>query len=70
SRTKVLEQLINRFPNDWLLPIELFELAKKGNENDLCNAILAHLETIKQNRPEVGHLIDNGVKIASQEIVV
>ena len=70
SRTKVLEQLINRFPMDWLLPIELFELAKKGNENELCNSILAHLETIKQNRPEVGHLIDDGVKIASEEIAV
>jgi len=70
SRTKVLEQLINRFPNDWLLPVELFELAKKGNENILCNAILSHLQTIKENKPELGHLIDDGIKIANDEIVL
>lgn len=63
SRTKVLEQLIDNHPNDWLLPIELYELAFKGNEKTLCNSILNHLETIKQNKPEVGRLIDDGLGI-------
>ena len=63
SRTKVLEQLIEKHPNDWLLPVELYELAFKGNEKKLCESILQHLETIKQNRPEVGKLIDDGLDI-------
>lgn len=63
SRTKVLEQLIEKHPNDWLLPVELYELAFKGDEKTLCDSILKHLETIKQNRPEVGKLIDDGLEI-------
>ncbi len=70
SRTKVLEQLIEKHPNDWLLPIELYELAFKGNETKLCDNILNHLETIKQNKPEVGRLIDDGLEIVRQKIVV
>ncbi len=66
SRTKVLEQLIEKHPNDWLLSVELYELAAKANESNLCKSILNHLETIKQNRPEVGHLIDDGLEIVRQ----
>ncbi|XCF07312.1 aromatic amino acid hydroxylase [Tamlana crocina] len=67
SRTKVLEQLIEKHPNDWLLPVELYELAFVGNEKNLCGSILKHLETIKQNRPEVGHLIDDGLGIIQKK---
>ena len=69
SRTKVLEQLIEKHPNDWLLPIELYELAFIGNEQNLCESILQHLETIKQNRPEVGRLIDDGLGIIEKNVV-
>ena len=70
SRTKVLEQLIETHPNDWLLPVELYELAHKGSEKNLCNGILNHLETIKQNRPEVGKLIDDGLGIVEKDGVI
>lgn len=63
SRTKVLEQLMDKHPNDWLLPVELYELAYKANETGLCKVILSHLEHIKQQNPKVGHLIDNGLEI-------
>ncbi|MDO5968418.1 aromatic amino acid hydroxylase [Flavivirga aquimarina] len=68
SRTKVLEQLIEKHPNDWLLPVELYELASNANETKLSDNILQHLETIKQNRPEVGHLIDDGLEIIKQTV--
>ena len=67
SRTKVLEQLIEKHPNDWLLPIELYELAFIGNETKLCESILKHLEIVKQNRPEVGRLIDDGLGIIKKK---
>ncbi len=70
SRTKVLEELIENHPNDWLLSIELYELAFIGNETKLCESILNHLETIKQNRPEVGRLIDDGLGIVESKIKV
>ncbi|MFD1615526.1 aromatic amino acid hydroxylase [Gelatiniphilus marinus] len=63
SRTKVLEALIKNHHNDWLLPLELYELAFTGNETKLCENIINHLENIKQNRPEVGHLINDGLAI-------
>ena len=69
SRTKVLEALIENHPADWLLPVELYELAFVGNEAKLCEAILNHLETIKQNKPEVGRLIDDGLGIVRKEAV-
>ncbi len=70
SRTKVLEQLIDRHPNDWLLPVELYELAFKGQEKILCESILKHLEFVKQNNPNVGHLIDGGLEIINKSLVV
>ncbi len=70
SRTKVLEELIENHPSDWLLPVELYELAFIGNETKLCESILNHLETIKQNRPEVGRLIDDGLGIIENKIKV
>lgn len=70
SRTKVLEQIIEKHPNDWLLPVELYELAFKGNEHKLCEHILEHLETVKQNRPEVGRLIDDGLAIVEKNGVI
>ena len=68
SRNKVFEQLIINHPEDWLLPIELYELAYKSNEDNLCSNILEHLENIKQNRPEVGKLIDDGLEIITKKI--
>ena len=68
SRTKVLEQLIEKHPNDWLLPLELYELAFLGDEKTLCNSILKHLETIKQNKPQVGKLIDDGLSIIKAQV--
>ena len=69
SRTKVLEQLIEKYPEDWLLPVELYELAFKGGEKTLCEQILIHLELVKRERPEVGHLIDDGITIIEKELV-
>lgn len=69
SRTKILEQIVEHFPEDWLLSVELYELAYKGNEVELCNKILAHLEDVKHNIPENGGLIDNGIAIIINELV-
>ncbi|MFH6772309.1 aromatic amino acid hydroxylase [Gaetbulibacter aestuarii] len=70
SRTKVLEQLINKFPKDWLLSIELYELAFEAQETHLCEQILDHLEAVKQERPQIGHLIDDGLSIIKEKVKV
>lgn len=70
SRTKVLEALMEKHPNDWLLPVELYELSQLDNETELAKKILIHLEKVKQNKPEFGHLIDDGLGIVNSRISV
>ncbi|HBD27109.1 aromatic amino acid hydroxylase [Flavobacterium sp.] len=50
-------------PNDWLLSVEIAELAKKEGNSDLVDKVLNHLEKVKSNRPEVAHLIDGGLEL-------
>ncbi|WP_346882923.1 aromatic amino acid hydroxylase [uncultured Algibacter sp.] len=69
SKNKVLKTLIEKHPNDWLLPIELYELAHLENDHKLCENILLHLEFIKQNKPAVGTLIDDGLDIITNKSV-
>ena len=69
SRSKLFAEFRERFPQDWLLPVELYELAVKGNKQALADDIAAHLETVKEERPEVGHLIDDGLSLAQKDSV-
>ncbi len=50
-------------PNDWLLSVEIAELAKKDGNTDLVDKVLNHLEKVKNNRPEVAHLVDGGLEL-------
>ena len=53
-------------PNDWLLSLEITELAQKENNEDLVSKVLNHLENVKLKRPEVIHLINNGLDLLYQ----
>lgn len=50
-------------PNDWLLCVEIVELAKKEGNSDLVDKVLNHLEKVKSNRPEIVHLVNNGLEL-------
>ena len=50
-------------PNDWLLSLEIAELAKKEGNSNLVDKVLNHLEKVKINRPEIKHLVDNGLEL-------
>ena len=65
SRSKLFEEIKSEFPEDWLLPVELYELAAKGQRKQLAEDIKSHLEEIKKSRPEVGHLIDDGIQLVN-----
>jgi len=69
SRSRLFEEVKTYFPTDWLLPVELYELALSGGREDLAKAILKHLETVKLERPDLGHLIDDGVLLAQLQTV-
>lgn len=69
SRNKVFQALKREHPQDWLLPVELYELAKLGHEAKLQKEILDHLETIKQDNPKLGHLIDDGLRLVEDGVL-
>lgn len=69
SRHKVLEQIQDNFPNQWLLCVELYELAKNSYQDKFAQEIALHLEGIKQREPEVGHLIDDGIDLVQQALI-
>ncbi|WP_343487905.1 aromatic amino acid hydroxylase [Allomuricauda sp. d1] len=69
SRGKVFLELKEQYPNDWLLSVELYELAKKDSNTELAGEILKHLETVKRQNPKVGHLIDDGLALVDQVLV-
>jgi phenylalanine-4-hydroxylase len=59
----VFESVTANHPNDWLLSVEMAELAHKSNDGALQKKIIDHLEKIKIKRPEVAHLITNGLEL-------
>ncbi|HRB70757.1 MAG TPA: aromatic amino acid hydroxylase [Flavobacterium sp.] len=59
----IFETLQNEHPKDWLLSVEIAELAHKNNDHALESKVLAHLEQLKTTRPEVALLISNGLEL-------
>ncbi|MFA7445697.1 MAG: aromatic amino acid hydroxylase [Flavobacteriaceae bacterium] len=57
-------------PNDWLLSVEIAELAHKQNNQDFVEKVLNHLEKVKQNRPQIAHLINNGLELIFEKEMV
>ncbi|WP_324721576.1 aromatic amino acid hydroxylase [Salinimicrobium sp. HB62] len=53
---------------DWLLSVEIFELAH-GNDEKLAREVAEYLDDVKRRRPEVAHLIDNGLELAKPSLV-
>ncbi|MBT8210439.1 MAG: aromatic amino acid hydroxylase [Eudoraea sp.] len=63
SRNKVFNEVKTHYPEDWLLSVELYELAKKNNDISFAEEIAEHLEQVKQLNPKLGHLIDDGLAL-------
>ncbi len=73
SRNKVFKEISNKFTEDWLLCVELYELAKMNpeiqKEQEFASEIKAYLETVKQKNPKVGRLIDDGIELVDKSLV-
>lgn len=68
SRNKVFQEIKSNFPKDWLLAVELYELAKSNHDTAFGNEIKVHLENVKQDNPKVGHLIDDGLGLVDKKV--
>ena len=70
SRHKVFQEICNKYPNDWLLSVELYELAKSNGDIDFAKEIALYLENVKRNNPKVGQLIDDGLQLVDSSFFV
>jgi len=59
----ILSRLKEQHPGDWLLPLEIYEVAGKLELHDLKSEAGHYLEEIKISFPDFAHLIDNGLEV-------
>ena len=55
-------------PNDWLLSVEIAELTHQNNDHEFTDKVVNHLENLKLRRPEVAHLITNGLDLIFDKV--
>jgi len=56
-------------PSDWLLSVEIYELVFHQDPK-LATEVKDHLESLKKSRPDVAHLIDGGLDLIENELVL
>ncbi|UJH92296.1 aromatic amino acid hydroxylase [Antarcticibacterium sp. 1MA-6-2] len=55
--------------SDWLLSVEIFELAVDSDQR-LAKEVKEYLDALKGKRPEISHLIDGGMELINQNLVI
>ena len=60
---EIFKIVTNKYPNDWLLSLEIAEILHLQKSENSFNQVLSHLNNLKINRPGVSHLIDNGLEL-------
>ncbi|HET8754136.1 MAG TPA: aromatic amino acid hydroxylase [Salinimicrobium sp.] len=68
SLEAAFEILQKHHPKDWLLALEIYELAH-GHDEKLANSVLEYLHEMKSQRPNVAHLIDGGIELVDGNLV-
>ena len=63
----IFNEMIDDFPDEWLLSLEIFELATE-NSLEWSKKIQQHLESIKKSNPKKKTLIDDGLILISETI--
>jgi len=66
SPEAVFDILRKHHPTDWLLSIELYEIAVMDDMKKLERDIAEYLTTISTKRPAIKHLIDDGMQLVNQ----
>ncbi|MCI9845510.1 aromatic amino acid hydroxylase [Flavobacterium pectinovorum] len=59
----IFNVLKDKHPNDWLLAVEIIELLIDLESKQLLDQILFHLYHLKSKRPEIAHLITDGLDL-------
>jgi phenylalanine-4-hydroxylase len=62
---EIEKRLESEFGEDWLLPVEILELARANQINgDLEERIVDHLRDLENKKPSLSKLIENGIVLA------
>ncbi len=68
--TKRLEAIFidlqNSFPNDWLLPLEIYELFLIEKNEKMSSHVLNYLNNLSKQK-SIGHLVQDGIKIINSK---
>ncbi|MGI9530700.1 aromatic amino acid hydroxylase [Lutimonas sp.] len=59
---KIFGQLVENYPNDWLLVLEIFELLKRGTDKAFTQHVQSHLKNAYQNT-SIQHLVEDGIRL-------
>jgi len=71
KRVKTIFETVKKdYPTDWLLCLELFELAHQNNMHGLKPLISAHLEHLKLENPKIAHLIADGLALINEPAIL
>lgn len=55
-------------PKDWLLSVEIYELVIESDV-ELASKVREHLQKLKEQRPDVAHLIEGGIEMIENNLV-
>jgi phenylalanine-4-hydroxylase len=67
---QLLNQLKTTYPTDWLLPLEIAELAKINNDMAVFNQAEEHLLSIQNQKPKLVKLIKDGLLLIQEPSLV
>ena len=54
-------------PKDWLLSVEIYEIAVE-DDPELAEKVKSRLEALKKERPEIAHLIEDGMEMTDSKM--
>ncbi|MCA0133289.1 aromatic amino acid hydroxylase [Winogradskyella alexanderae] len=64
---EIISLLKTKFPQEWLLPLELHEISIKNNLEEVRDITNEILQSYMENNPKIAHLITDGIKIIKEQ---
>ena len=65
----IAETLIENYPKDWLLALEIIEILN-DSQNETSQKLLQHLQELKTQKPSLVTLIDNGLELLFEKELI
>lgn len=62
---EIMQNYLSQYSDQWLMAIELYELAVKTNNSKVQEHLNTHLKNLKKQKPELTILIEDGLAVAN-----